>query len=102
MVLSDGLVNEIAYDLPVHRCNEIDFELFYPPTRSAKNKYESMRDNGSSWCFDTKDADGNDIDLTVYGSGETEPHRRLDLSFMPCVPVVSDDPLTECRVTEAT
>jgi hypothetical protein len=102
MVESDGLVNEIAYDLPIHKCNEEDFKQFYDPTRSATNKFELMRTNGSSWCFDTKDNDGNAIDLRIYGSGETVPHRRLDLSFMPCAPVLSKDEDTLCRIDSET
>jgi hypothetical protein len=102
MVESDGLVNEISTDLPIRKCTPLDFEQFYEPTRSASNKFESMRTNNQTWCFDTIDSQGNDIDLRIYGSGETEPHRRLDLSFMPCEPVVSEDPDVQCRVSEAT
>jgi hypothetical protein len=31
---------------------------------------------------------GNKYDMSVYGSSENEPYRKLDLSFRPCKTVV--------------
>jgi hypothetical protein len=61
-----------------------------------------MKANNQTWCFVNEDADGNKIDISIYGASETAPHRRLNLSFMPCDPVVSDDPDLQCRINENT
>jgi hypothetical protein len=47
-----------------------------------------MQDNNSAWCFDTEDENGEPYDFTIYGSSENMPHRRLDLSFIPCNPKI--------------
>jgi hypothetical protein len=47
-----------------------------------------MRENNSAWCFDQYRENGEPIDFTIYGSSENMPHRRLDLSFIPCTPKI--------------
>jgi hypothetical protein len=36
------------------------------------------------------------IDLSVWGASELEPHRRIDLSFIPCKP----DRNVKCKIPE--
>jgi hypothetical protein len=36
------------------------------------------------------------IDLSVWGASELEPHRRLDLSFIPCKPERNE----KCKIPE--
>ena len=48
-----------------------------------------MKTTNTAWCFDTTDKiNDKPHDLSVYGQSETEPHRRLDLSFIPCKPTL--------------
>jgi hypothetical protein len=57
----------------------------------------------SYWCFDKKDAEGNDVDFQIYGSSENLPHRRFDLSYIPCRPVIgseSEFPDANCRIDD--
>jgi hypothetical protein len=60
-----------------------------------------MRENNSAWCFDREDENGEPYDFTVYGSSENMPHRRLDLSFIPCTPKIGtsrEHPGEECLI----
>ena len=49
-------------------------------------------------CIDTLDVNDQPVDLRIWGKSEVEPHRRLDISFMPCTPVVTDDEKVDCGV----
>ena len=85
----DGLPeNEKITPVGVHKCTTQDWDKFYDPTFKSKNLKEKMKTNNSAWCFNTKNENDESIDLSVYGAGETEPHRRLDLSFIPCKPSI--------------
>jgi hypothetical protein len=53
-------------------------------------------------CINPLNSDNEPVDLRIWGKSEVEPHRRFDLSFMPCTPVVSDSESTDCRVPEHT
>ena len=60
-----------------------------------------MQENESAWCFDHADSEGVPHDLKIYGSNENMPHRRLDLSFIPCKPTVGSErnfPDAKCRI----
>ena len=59
-----------------------------------------MKSNNAAWCFDQKDENGNFIDLSVYGASELEPHRRVDLSFIPCKPVISINSNDVCSIPD--
>jgi hypothetical protein len=91
IVSSDGLPeNEVEIPLGVHPCDDSDWDRFYPTSYSSDEAFQKMKTTEGAWCFDTQDADGNMINLSIYGQSESESHRRLDLSFRPCNPVVKD------------
>jgi hypothetical protein len=63
-----------------------------------------MRANNSAWCFDHEDENGDPYDFTVYGSSENMPHRRLDLSFIPCTPKIGtpeQHPEEKCLISDS-
>ena len=100
MVESDGLVNEVKTAIPITTCTDADYDAFYPPTQNTRNKFDKIKSEKTALCLGQYDAEGNPIDFTIYGSTEAMPHRRLDISFMPCTPVVSRDPNVKCRIPD--
>jgi hypothetical protein len=100
MVESDGLVNEIKTQIPIKRCEPDDFSYFSPSTKGSKNKFESMSTNGQALCLEREDEFGNPYDFRIWGASETTPHRRLDISFMPCTPVVTSNSRTACSIRD--
>jgi hypothetical protein len=88
--------------LKVKPCDDEDFENFYPPSKTTVTKFNLLKEKKTLMCIETQDEEGQPIDLRIWGSSENEPHRRLDLSFMPCTPVVDRDPNVECRISENT
>ena len=57
-----------------------------------------MKNSQNSFCLSSHDEEGNKIDFDIYGNDELQPHRRIDLSFMPCTPVVTNDPNVNCSI----
>jgi hypothetical protein len=100
MVESDGLVHETKTQIPVKKCEPEDFKFFNPVTKGSKNKFDSMSTNGKSLCLEREDEFGNPYDFRIWGASETTPHRRLDISFMPCTPVVTSNSSTACSIRE--
>jgi len=45
-----------------------------------------MQDSGTFLCLDEKDSDGKQIDMTLWGMTESDPHRRIDFMYTPCEP----------------
>ena len=42
------------------------------------------------YCLDGTDKDGNKIDFSVSGADEQVSHRRLEIDFLPCIPVLKN------------
>ena len=102
MITSDGNTDGDTLDLEVRNCSDEDFENnFYPPSKTSVDKFASLKAASTLKCINPLDSDGNPIDLRIWGKSEVEPHRRLDLSFMPCTPQ-SDDRRGDCYVNAHT
>ena len=91
----DGEGFNQVIDIGVHKCTENDYDDFYPATRASTTRIDQIHSQDAAWCFDKEDRSGNKYDLSVYGSSENEPFRKLDLSFRPCKPEVVGTPGVE-------
>ena len=100
MVESDGLRDINELDLILHKCSDEDYEHFYKPSQNNVFKFEEMKTHNTSMCINRVDENGEKLDLRIWGKSEVEPHRRLDLSFKPCTPVVTDDTSVPCNVPD--
>ena len=53
-----------------------------------------MKTSNETWCIESDSS----TDMKIWGMSETEPHKRLDISFRPCTPVVSRDISIKCAI----
>ena len=74
--------------IKTHLCDKADFAKFYEPTAASAQAIKHLQESNSMICLDEKDVDGNEIDWKLYGESEIEGHRRLDILYLPCKPVL--------------
>lgn len=65
----------------------------YPTIEANKNREKGFKEKitknkfvNQALCIERKKADGTLQDLHIYGQTETQKHRRLELTYKPCVP----------------
>lgn len=65
----------------------------YPTIDSNKNREKVFKEKmtrnkfvNQALCIERKKADGTLHDLHIYGGDENQKHRRLELTYKPCVP----------------
>jgi len=102
MIENDGNEDLDVQELELHICTKEDFTNFYPPSKGTVDKFEILKNEESMYCINQEDANGDPIDLNIWGKNEVEHHRRLDISFMPCKPVFTTDESIPCRISENT
>ena len=83
MVESDGADAEIETPLTVKKCAAEDWDAFFDPVASSKNRFDKIKKLDQAWCIDkTNPTTGEPNDLRVWGSSESMPHRRLDIELL--------------------
>ena len=73
----NGSVN--ATSVPYHICNDEDYEMFYPPTKRAKEILMSIKESPDRRLYCVDDS----IDKTIWGRQPTN-FRTLEIIWMPC------------------
>ena len=86
IIEGDGNIGEVITYLEYHKCDNKDWEKFYPPSKKTLARFEKMKNEGYMNCLTGFDTDGNEIDFDLYGENETTPHRRLEFFYGPCEP----------------
>ena len=72
----------------MHLCLPEDLDQFYPPTKRDEKKFNSLQlENKGLFCLDELDLVGKPYDLNIFSPNDTDLHRRLDLTFLPCIPI---------------
>lgn len=88
MIESDGETDISFLKLELDICSDDDILSFYPPSKTSAMKFEKLTkaEGRTLMCIKPTNDEGQPMDLKIWGKSELEPHRRLDLSFMPCTP----------------
>jgi hypothetical protein len=64
IIEADGNMKENRIDLGYHRCEEEEYERFYPPNQSSLKRFEGLKKEMTMFCLD------RNVDLKVAGEDE--------------------------------
>jgi hypothetical protein len=74
--------------LGFHRCNEHDYDNFYPVAKSDVETLKEYKKKGLL-CLDKTDKFGDPLDFRLFKSGDWgSTYRDLTLLYRPCIPRV--------------
>ena len=70
---TNGFIKEVP--LAFHKCNQTDFDQFWPPSQNFVNVIPAAFARNSFYCLD------DNQNLTVYGIDSTD-YARIDINFL--------------------
>jgi hypothetical protein len=80
----NGTNDWVVWEGGVHKCTPQEWEKFFAPKQTQKNKFEMLKRLGAMMCMDKKDNNDQPIDMNLFGRDQNSPHRRIELILQPC------------------
>jgi hypothetical protein len=70
----------------MHRCDEKDYELFFPPAKTINKTISELKEKKAFMCINPTDTEGRPPSKKLFGKETMDSYRYYAIKFMPCIP----------------
>jgi len=68
-------------EIPLHRCNDADYENFYPMNDRGTHTFEYLKKQGAFLCMSNTDINGKPYSKKIFGSSDLHEYRSIEIQF---------------------
>ena len=87
IIEGDGTKSNVTQEVGVHKCNQSDWDKFFPPSNKSKRTFELYKNKEVMFCMDNVDKKGKMVNKNLFGNSATMANHHLEIVYKPCTPV---------------